>query len=320
LRGKVRNILLAASAVLVLLGGVPAARSVPLPGLPKKCNPVENWTLVGTDTFGMPFGLPRSQGVTTDGFGWIFSSTWTLERTSDDYVTMAANTWPADNFSEPQIAPDGTNYLGDFHFGDIDYYNGLIYAPIEDPSEGPINNPEYQHPHIALYDAQTLRYTGVKYALPLDIHAAGVPWVAINAKARNAYTAEWDMPHDRINVFDLKMNFLRFIPLHYAEAFAPGFHLSRIQGAKMLNGALYVTRDDDQKSVFKVDVKTGDVTKVFSIDPPGASELEGLAIRKTPDGALMHVLLVRDNDTGDPQNLVNIRVEFLHYKLDMGCA
>jgi hypothetical protein len=282
--------------------------------------PVESWTLVGTDTFRLPDGLLRSQGVTTDGLSWIFSWQGGLEKTSDDYLPLGVATWPPDNFNEAQIAPDGTNYVGDVHIGDVDYYDGLVYVPLEDTGEGPLNNPRYTHPHIALYDARTLLYTGVKYALSPDIHVAGVPWVAVNARARNVYTAEWDMQHDRINVFDTKMNFLRFLPLHYAEAFGPGFHLSRIQGAKMHNGALYATRDDDQKSVFKIDVHTGDVTKVFSINPSGHSELEGLAFRNTPDGAQMHVLLVRDNDANDPQNFVNIRVEFRHYKLVMGCA
>src|SRR5260370_21003630 len=127
------------------------------------------------------------------------------------------------------------------------------------------------------------------------------------------------MPHDRLNVFDLKMNFLRFLPLRYPEAFPPGFHLSRIQGAKMLGRYLYATRDDDQKSVFKIDVRTGDVTKVFSINPAGSSELEGFTFRKTADRALMHLLLVQDNDTSNPQTLANIRVTFLHYKREPTC-
>lgn len=308
------------SAVLAVLVVALAPPSSALDLLKPVCSPVETWKQVGFDTFRLPDGLLRSQGVTTDGLSWIFSWQGGLEKTSDDYVPLAINTWPPDNFNEAQFALDGTNYLGDVHMGDVDYYKGLVYAPLEDTGEGPFNNPEYTHPHIALYDAQTLRYTGVKYALSPDIHVAGVPWVAINAKARNVYTAEWDMQRDRINVFDLHMNFLRFLPLRYAEAFPPGFHLSRIQGAKMFDGALYATRDDDQKSIFKIDVKTGDVTKVFSINPTGHSELEGLVFRNTPDGALLHVLLVRDNNLNDPQSFVNIRVEFLHYKREMRCS
>src|SRR5581483_4881596 len=131
-------------------------------------------------------------------------------------ITTAANGWPADiAVNNVTVNPDGTNHLINTHIGDIDYFGGKIYAPYEDGSEGPINNPEYQHPYIAVYDAKTLLYTGEHYALPLALHAAGVPWVAINAKKQLAYTAEWDMPHDRLNVFDLGFQFKKFIDLHY---------------------------------------------------------------------------------------------------------
>jgi hypothetical protein len=217
------------------------------------------------------------------------------------------------------VNPDGTNHLINTHFGDVDYYDGKIYAPYEDGGEGPINKPDYQHPYIAVYDATTLLYTGVHYALPLELHAAGVPWVAINAKKREAYTAEWDMPHDRINVFDLGFHFKRFIDLHYGSSLGADTHLSRIQGAKVYKGALYATRDDNEKTVFRIDLHTGNVTRLFSLNPPGGhNELEGLAVRPTADGALLHILLVRDNNTSDPQQLSNIRVTFRHFALE-GC-
>ena len=183
------------------------------------------WKLVGSDTFQLPSGLTRSQGVTTDGHGWIFSWQGGLERTDDSYLTQAVGTWPAQIAVQPQVNPDGTNHVGGNHIGDIDYYNGLIYAPIEDGGQNlqvaTLNDPEYQHPYIALYDAKTLQPTGVTYALDKSIHEAGVPWVAVNAKRREVYTAEWDMPHDRINVFDTQMRFQRFLPLVYPAPWAP---------------------------------------------------------------------------------------------------
>lgn len=270
------------------------------------------------DVFGLPQGLLRSQGVTTDGTGWTFSWQGGLEKTNDAYVEQRVAGWPADIIvNNPFVAPDQSNHLLNTHFGDIDYYNGKIYAPYEDGGEGPINNPEYQHPYIAVYDAKTLLYTGEHYALDVNIHDAGVPWVAINAKKQLAYTAEWDMPHDRINVYDLGFHFKGFIQLHYPVELGADFHLSRIQGLKVYKGTAYATRDDDNKSVFKIDLETGNVTKLFSLNPPGGhNELEGLAIRKTSDGAFLHVLLVRDNDTSNLQTLSNIRVTFRHFALD----
>jgi hypothetical protein len=255
-----------------------------------KCS---GWRLVGSDTFRGQDALLRSQGVTTDGRGWFFSWQGGLQRTLDNFAPIAANTLP------PELAAQGDN-----HIGDIDYYNGLIYAPVEDGSK-------YQHPHIALYDAQSLIYTGVNYPLDVGIHEAGVPWVAIDRRRERVYTAEWDMPHDRLNVSDPQMRFKRFLPLRYAAELGAAFHLSRIQGAKVLGNTMYATRDDADKSVFAIDLRTGSVTKLFALKPDVPSELEGLAVRATPDGALLHVLIIMNNRL--PDDATQIHVSFNHY-------
>jgi hypothetical protein len=288
------------------------------------CEVPATWHVVGTDTFRLPSGLTRSQGVTTDGESWIFSWQGGLERTDDAYLTQAAGTWPPDLAVAPQINPDGTNHVGGNHIGDVDYYRGLVYAPVEDGGENAgvvqLNNPEYQHPYIALYDARTLTYTGTSYALPLELHAAGVPWVAVNARAREVYTAEWDMPHDRINVFDPQLHFKRFIPLVYPPELGAGFHLSRIQGAKVLGDSLYATRDDSGKSLFRIDLDTGEVSKVLSLDPGVPAELEGLAVRRTPDGAVLHLLIVLHNKVDSSGDAADIQVHFIHLAPGADCA
>jgi hypothetical protein len=266
------------------------------------------------DTFVGHNELMRSQGVATDGTSWFFSWLGGVEKTDDSYVTQAANGWPADIAVNHPLDP-GT-HLFNTHIGDIDSYNGKIYAPYEDGNEGPFNDPEYQHPYIAVYDAKTLLYTGEHYELPLELHFAGAPWIAINAKKQLAYTAEWDMHHDRINVFDLKFRFKRFIDLHYQPELGANFHLDRIQGMKVYKGALYGTRDDNEKSIFKVDLDTGEVTKLFSVGPVPDDkhkvEIEGLAFRPTEDG-LMHVLTILDFDTKSPEALSRTRVTFRHF-------
>jgi hypothetical protein len=273
------------------------------------------WKLVGSDVFRLNDALMRSQGVTTDGHGWIFSWQGGLERTLDNYSPTALGTLPPELAVAPSLGPNGENHVGDNHIGDIDSYDGLIYAPVEDGGEsaGPLrlNDPEYQAPHIALYDARTLAYTGINYPLDVGISEAGVPWVAVDGRRRQVYTAEWDMPHDRLNVFDLQMHFKRFLPLRYPASLGTGFHLSRIQGAKVDGHVLYATRDDTDKTVFSIDLRTGLVSKLFSLKPGGPAELEGLAVRKTPDGALLHVLIVLDNKL--PQDATKIRVSFNHY-------
>src|SRR4051812_36356920 len=124
---------------------------------------VSGWKLVGADTFRLPDGLLRSQGVTTDGHGWVFSWQGGLERTLDDYTPVGVGTIPPTLAVSPAVGSDGTNQFGDNHIGDIDHYGGTIYAPVEDGGQDAgvvqLNDPEYQQPHIALYDAQTLAYT-----------------------------------------------------------------------------------------------------------------------------------------------------------------
>jgi hypothetical protein len=251
------------------------------------------WKLVGSDTFRAHDALLRSQGVTTDGHGWFFSWQGGLQHTLDAFIPTAIGTLP------PQLALQGDN-----HIGDIDFYNGLIYAPVEDGDQ-------YQAPNIALYDARTLAYTGVSYPLDVSIHEAGVPWVAIDARRRQVYTAEWDMPHDRLNVFDLQMRFKRFLPLRYPASLGAGFHLSRIQGAKVDGHTLYATRDDADKTLFSIDLRSGEVTKLFALKPTVSAELEGLAVRRTPDGALLHVLIVMNNNL--PDDATEIHVSFEHF-------
>lgn len=276
-----------------------------------------SWTKVGSDTFRLPSGLLRSQGVTSDGSGWIFSWQGGLERTDDRFLTMAVGTLPPDIAVQPQASPDGSKRLGGNHIGDIDVLDGKVYAPVEDGRINAqvvaLNDPAYQTPYIALYDARTLAYTGVRYALEKNIHEAGVPWVAVNRRRQEVYTAEWDMRHDRINVFDTTMNFQRFLPLIYPAELGPGFHLSRIQGAKVLGRTLYATRDDADKTVFAIDLKTGDVTPLFALRPGVPAELEGLSVRLTPDGALLHVLIILHNKADASGDAANIQVALEHF-------
>jgi hypothetical protein len=296
---------IAALAAVALLAPAAGATAAKCPA---------SWKLVGSNSFTGADALVRSQGVTTDGRSWIFSWQGGMEHTTDGFTPTAVGAISPQVV--PSASPDGTNHVADTHIGDVDYYNGLIYAPEEDggEGEGPLqfNNPEYQEPHVALYDAQTLAYTGVSYALPVDISEAGVPWIAVDAAHRQVITAEWDMPHDRLNEWDLQMHFKRNLALRYPASLGAGFHLSRIQGAKVWGHTLYATRDDADKTVFSIDLRTGAVTKLFSLHPstPDA-ELEGLSVRPTADGALLHVLIVLDNKL--PDDATQIHVDFDHY-------
>jgi hypothetical protein len=304
--------------VLAIAGVMVNARAVVVRAVaPTACPGAETWAKTAEQVFVGPFVLTRSQGVTHGDTGWIFSWQGGLERTTEGYITQALATWPPDNFSDASINPDGSNHFGGTHIGDVDEHNGLIYAPIEDGEEslGPvaINDPEYQQSRVVLYDAKTLLYTGVSYKVPRDLQRDGVPWIAIDDGAGEAYTGEWGMPRDTLNVWTLQMTFKRTLQLQYPESFGPGFHLSRIQGGEVLDGALYVARDDPEHTIFKIDLATGAVERMFALGGAEPSELEGMAVYPTADGALIHVQLITDNDFGDPTNFARVRTSFQHF-------
>ena len=314
-------------AALLVAASTTAAVAVPpgqLSPLPTHCTPGP-WTHVGTDTFTLPLGYTRSQGITSDGQGWLFSYQAGLTRTDDAYTPLRANTIAPDiAVNQPAVDPlTGQNNVGGNHIGDIDVRGGLLYAPIEEGGfnvgVGTLNNPAHQNSFIALYDAKTLAYTGKKYLLPHDLQTDGVPWVAADPSSGDLYTDEWNNPHDRLNVYDSELKFQRFLNLSYGPELGVGFRLSRIQGAKISDHTMYASRDDDAKTVFSIDLLTGQVKKLFSLDPGVPAESEGIAIRATPDGALLHVLIILDNALDTSLNAKNIRVALEHFAPPRPC-
>lgn len=238
----------------------------------------EAWD-VGTGTsFTLPDALYRGQGVATDGTSWFFSSTNHLQRTNQAFESQVDNAQPIPT----AIAQEGGN-----HIGDIDVYDGLLYAPIEDGSA-------YLHPYIVTYDADTLQPTGKSYALPQNLLTEGVPWVAVDGPRKRVYTAEWD-PTERINIFDLENDLALVKTLELTTA------IGRIQGAKVFDGEMYATSDNDEKSIYKIDLDTGTVIKLFALGTTG-SEVEGLALTEEADGPHVHI-----------ENVVIPKVEFDDY-------
>ncbi len=237
----------------------------------------EEWAPQEGRTFQFPDSVYHGQGVASDGDAWIFSSANHLLRSGAEFEELVANAQPV-----PKAVRDD----GGKHIGDIDVHEGLLYAPIEDA-------PAFQHPYIVTYDAKTLEPTGDNRLLPKERQPDGVPWVAVDGPRRRLYTAEWD-PTDHLNVYDLDdLAFVQTIPLTPA--------IGRIQGAKVFGGLLYASSDDEQKSVYAIDLDTGMVMKRFTLGTP-KSEAEGLALTAHADGARMHVL-----------NVVIPNVDFVEY-------
>jgi len=239
------------------------------------------WQQTSSQTFYLTDALQRSQGVTSDGQAWYFSWQYGLSRVSlDGKKTLSSNTLaiPA------EFALKGSN-----HIGGIDYYNGKIYAPIEDGDA-------YQHPHIALYNASNLSYTGTAYALPQEIQRDGVPWTAVDAERGFILSSEYDAT--AINAYSLTNGQLvKRIPLSQT--------IPHLQGAHVYEGHLYATSDSGTKAVYEVDLDTGAVTKALDLPVPSGTEVEGLTFLPRSDGSAMHVLDVAPN---------RLSVNFRHFR------
>ena len=218
-------------------------------------------------------GAVRSQGLTTDGTSWYFSWTLGLEKTDLDYTTEV---------SRVTAIPPELSQLGDKHIGDIDYWNGTLYAPLEDT--GP-----YVQPHIALYDPATLTATGQFYAMPTTLLTDGVPWVAVDGPRGVLYVAVWD-PTLAIFVFDLATRDVQ--PVDSAASAAR--RASRVPRCSRARCTCPPT--------------TRRRTSSRSTSTPARSsrcshsirhfEEEGLAFLARPDGSLLHTLNVFSTGLG----------------------
>ena len=223
----------------------------------------------------------NNQGVTNDGEYFYFSGKKNLAKA--DMRTgeiFRINTSPI---------PKELKKLGCNHIGGLSYHNGIVYAAIED-------GPDYLHPFIVLYDADTLEYTGKCYELPQELHTEGVPWCAVDADKNVLYTAEWSNAAV-LNVFALDdLHLIGTIPLS-----AP---IDRMQGGEMFGGNLYLSCDEenDLKRVFSVDVQTGDVRAAFIRNIGKAFEAEDLTVYADTDGMPVFCVL----DRGARRKSVNL--------------
>lgn len=110
----------------------------------------------------------RSQGITTDGKYYYFSSKWGLTKSELDGKTRVK--------SNPLAIPKKLkDEYGLAHIGGISYSkaDNCIYAGLEDSKV-------WEYPVVAVYDADTLKFTGRYYILDKSLHTRGLPWVAVD--------------------------------------------------------------------------------------------------------------------------------------------
>ncbi len=234
---------------------------------------VKQWesenAVVGLET------LTRSQDVTTDGEYFYFSGKTSLQKVSLDCKEIIAIN---DKALENEL---GEKYNSQ-HIGGISCYDGIIYAACEDSKQ-------WQYPVIALFDAETLEYTGVCYLLPSDLHTRGVPWVAVDGENGVAYTGD-SRNYTEIYKFSLA-------DFSYIETVTLSDEVEKIQGGEVADGKLFVGTNDMTRACFTIDLETGETKKLFDrimyeyklIDNFGG-EGEGLTLLSMEDGTYIHTL------------------------------
>ncbi|WP_116133002.1 PEP-CTERM sorting domain-containing protein [Tropicimonas sp. IMCC34043] len=238
-------------------------------------------------------GLQLTQGIAWNAAAgeWVTSWQYGLARFTEDWQFISAtghidlSTMNVVSGIPQELADQGFDHIGDFEVRD-----GVIHASL-DSAEG-----DYQNGHVALFDAVTLEYLGDLYPMigdetnPRNDVAS---WTAIDAETGLGYGKEWQLG-DTINIYDVTdWSFLGTLEMDQS--------LSSIQGAKVLDGMMYLSSDNDTMSIYGLDLSTGHVTELFQLDGvDGASiEVEGLALRTLGDGTVeMYVEMIANPGGG----------------------
>ncbi len=220
------------------------------------------------------------QGITNDGTYYYTSGSLTaLKMTAIakyDMKTMklvSKNTKPL---------PKDLQKRGNDHIGGISFYNGKIYAAVEDSKA-------YKHPCIAVFDAATLKYIA-HYDVNPSRFPDGIPWLAVNPETGMLYASAWS------DTSVLQQFQISAVMAHVKEIDLCGAGvLDRIQGGEFYGGKLYLSADNKDsgkiKNVYSVDVGTGCVKLAFTRDVGKSdSEAEDMTAFLTSDGAVFHVL------------------------------
>ena len=235
--------------------------------------------------------LERAQGVTNDGEAWYFSGKSSLTKIAFDNQTVLAYNYKA-------IPDELKENYGSAHIGGISCCDGKIYAPLEDSKK-------WEHPIVALYDAETLEFTGEYHEFSSEILTRGISWITCDKENGLLYSSH-SKNADVIYCFDIgNYDFVKEITLSET--------VKNIQGGEVYNGQLYVGTNDGTRAVYTIDVKSGKVEKVFDrimyqpklIDNFGG-EGEDVTVYPMEDGTLIHAL-----DIGTLFIDANLR----HYKL-----
>ena len=196
----------------------------------------------------------HSQGITSDGETLYFSSKTTLIRTEDDAKTLIN----ANYFASPDELKD----LGIAHIGGLSYYNGYIYAGLEDSKV-------WDYPIVGIYDAESLELVDY-YILDAETITRGLPWVCVNPDNGYLYCTDHSKNPTKLLDYDTanEMSFVKEVALEESPY--------AIQGAEFFGGTLYAATNDDTQAIYAINPDSGEVEKILDRNLTSGSEGEGM--------------------------------------------
>lgn len=247
-------------------------------------NTISDAKLISSDRFVLCDGDYLTQGITTDGefFYCTGARTYTgfngiakIDMKTGEIVEENRDAMPKE--MKKQLFN---------HLGGCSYYDGKIYVAVEDMFR--------KHPAVAVFDAQTLEFTGQYKILGEEIQPEGnLSWCAANRDEGVIYTGI-SRGGDFVNVLDAET----LEPIGRIEL-ETSFH--RVQGAEYYDGILYISCNDTSKKkhVYAADLETGKVSTVLERAASTLpTEAEGLTVYPTEDGAFFHVVDVMAMSVG----------------------
>lgn len=181
----------------------------------------------------------RSQGMATDGESYFFSSKTTLIRTELDGVS-------AININLSAI-PEELSELGIKHIGGMSYYNGKLYAGMEDSKV-------WDYPIVGVFDPETLELVDY-YIMDAELITRGMPWVTVNPETGYLYCMDHSKKPTMILAYDINDSMKEVSRVQLSDI------IPSIQGCEFRDGFMYAATNDETQAIYKVNVQTGEFEK-----------------------------------------------------------
>lgn len=165
------------------------------------------------------FEVEGRQGIATDNKYYFVSGSKALYKYSKEGKLLLKNEKPFENFTKPAN-----------HIGDIDVYNGEIYAGCETFVDG--RGTDIQ---IAIYDSQTLTYKRSMNWNP-DSGQVEVCGLTVDPERKTVWMADWV---EGRYLYQYDLNSGRYIGKYHLQP-VPQYQ----QGIFYWDGQIYITADD----------------------------------------------------------------------------